>query len=149
LHGINIFTYLCIVILLVLAYSMNSIVLYRITFAVGLFLIPFGLSAQKPAIDLIPSAHQVLRTEAVADTSFVHDSVTQDNIYDTPSDIQGKSMGRIKANKERRQIGPSMDSLLRKADHKKAEHTKTSGNISLYIIKLNPVKFFIRMIALK
>jgi hypothetical protein len=90
-----------------------------------------------------------LRTEAVADTSFVHDSLTRHSFPDTSSNIQENSMDRTKAGKERRQIGPSIDSLLRKPDNKKAEHTKTKRNISLYMIKSNPVKFFIRMIALK
>ena len=115
----------------------------------ALLMISLSLAAQKPVIDLIPSSHQVLRSGAMIDTSLAIDSLAPEYIPDQPSAVQDKYKGRKKTNKERRQIGPSMDSLLRKPADKNAAGVKSTGNIPYYIRKLNPVKFFISMIALK
>jgi len=128
---------------------MNNIVLYRISSLLGLLLISFTLAAQKPVIDLIPSSHRVLRSGAMIDTSLAIDSLAPENTIDQPSAVQRKNKGRTKTTKERRQIGPSMDSLLRKPEKKQAANVKSTGNFPYYIRKLNPVKFFISMIALK
>ena len=128
---------------------MNNIVLYRTTSLIGLLLICFTLSAQKPVIDLIPSSHQVLRSGAMIDTSLAIDSLAPEDIPGKPSTDRYKKKDRTKTSKERRQIGPSLDSLLRKPEKKKAVNTKSTRNTPYYIRKLNPVKFFISIIALK
>ncbi len=107
---------------------------------VGVLVLALSLSAQKPAIDLIPSSHQIMQPKAIVDTSFVLDSMVHKNIYTLPPDVQKK---------ERRQIGPSIDSLFGKPEARKAESIKPTGSISLYIRKFNPLKFFISIIALK
>jgi hypothetical protein len=128
---------------------MNNIVLYKTTSLIALLLICLSLGAQKPVIDLIPSSHQVLRSGAMIDTSLAIDSLAPDHTLERPSSDQHKKKGRTKTYKERRQIGPSMDSLLRRPENKKAEQVKSTGNIPYYTRKLHPVKFFISIIALK
>jgi hypothetical protein len=112
--------------------------------AIGILILAQSLSAQKPAIDLIPSSHQFVQPKAIVDTSFVLDSMVHKNVhkntYAQPPAVKEK---------KRRQIGPSMDSLLRKPETRKAESIKAPGSISLYIRKFNPLKFFITIIALK
>jgi len=115
----------------------------------ALLMISLTLAAQKPVIDLIPSSHQVLRSGAMIDTSLVIDSLAPEKIPDQPSAVQDKNKGRTKKYKERRQIGPSMDSLLRRLESKKTVKQKSTGNIPYYTRKLNPVNFFISIIALK
>jgi hypothetical protein len=128
---------------------MNNIVLYRITSLIGLLLISLTLAGQKPVIDLIPSSHRVMRSGAMIDTSLAIDSLAPENIPEQPSAVRPMKKDRIKTYKERRQIGPSMDSLLRKTEKKKAANVKSTGNIPCYFRKFNPVKFFISIIALK
>ena len=119
---------------------MNNIVVYRMILTVGLLVLAISLSAQKPAIDLIPSSHHFTQPEAIVDTSFALDSLVYKSKYDQAPAVQKKV---------RRQIGPSIDSLLRKPETRNAKSIKTTGSISLYIRKFNPVKFFISIIALK
>ncbi len=128
---------------------MNNIVLYRTTCLIGLLLISLTLVAQKPVIDLIPSSHQVLRSGTMIDSSLATDSLAPENFPEQPSTDQHKKKDRIKIDKERRQIGPSMDTLLRRPEKKKAVNVNTTGNITYYTRKLNPVRFFISIIALK
>jgi hypothetical protein len=129
---------------------MNNLVLYRTTSLIGLLLISLTLSAQKPIIDLIPSSHQVMRSGAMIDTSLAIDTLAPEDFPEQPSSDQPKKKGRTKTdNRERRQIGPSMDSLLRKPEKKKAVHVKSTGNIPYYFNKLYPVRFFISIIAIK
>jgi len=128
---------------------MNNIVLYKVILAVGLSLITHGLAAQKPSIGLIPSSRQVLQTEAMNDTSVAPDSLLRQNIFSQPPTGQEENTSREKINKDHRRIGPSMDSLFRKSENKNAKNNKTTGSISLYIRKFNPVKVFISIIALK
>jgi hypothetical protein len=119
---------------------MNNIVVYKIILTVGLLVLAISLSAQKPAIDLIPSSHQVMQLETTVDTSFTLDSLVNMSKHTQAPAVQKKV---------RRQIGPSIDSLLRKPETRDAKSIKTTGSISLYIRKFNPVKFFISIIALK
>jgi hypothetical protein len=128
---------------------MNNIVLYKVILAVSLSLITCRLAAQKPSIDLIPCSHQVLQTESMIDTSIATDSLLWQNGFSQPPAGQEENTSREKINKEPRRIGPSMDSLFRKSENRNAKTTKTTGNISLYLRKFNPVKVFISIIALK
>jgi len=107
---------------------------------IGLLVLAISLSAQKPAIDLIPSSQHFTQPEAIVDTSFALDSLVYKSKYDQAPAVQKKV---------RRQIGPSIDSLLRKPESRNTKSIKTTGSISLYIRKFNPVKFFISIIALK
>lgn len=128
---------------------MNNIVVYKTIVATSLLALAISLSAQKPSIDLIPSSHQILQTAAIIDTSSVLDSMVQKTLDTwTPDDMEKKASNET-IKKERRQIGPSMDSMLRKAEFRKAESGRTARSILLYIRKINPVKFFISIIALK
>jgi len=128
---------------------MNNIVVYKKILTIGLLVLAISLSAQKPTIDLIPSSHQMRGSEAIVDTSFALDSMVHKKKYVRPAVIQKEKASRENIKKERRQIGPSMDSLLRKPETRKVDSSRTSGSLSLYIRKLNPVKFFISIIALK
>ena len=128
---------------------MNNIVLYKTSFSIGLLILALSLSAQKPVIDLIPSSHQIRETEAIVDTSFVLDSMAHNSKYVRPTAIQKENVSRESLKKERRQIGPSLDSLFGKPEARKADSSRITGKASLYIRKLNPVKFFISIIALK
>jgi hypothetical protein len=106
------------------------------------------MAAQKPVIDLIPSSHQIMNPEAIVDTSVAIDSLVRKNAYVHPPADQNENATIENMKKERRQIGPSMDSLFRKPETRNTKSTRTTGSISLYIRKLNPVKFFISIIAL-
>jgi len=127
---------------------MNNIVVYKMILSVGLLVLAISLSAQNPMIDLIPSSHQMRESETIADTSFALDSMVHHNKYVRPA-IQEENASRKIIKKERRQIGPSIDSLLGKPETRKADSSRTTGSLSLYIRKFNPVKFFISIIALK
>jgi len=135
--------------LLVLAYSMNNIVLYKIIQIVGFLALATAMTAQKPAIDLIPSSHQIMHSEAIIDTSYAIDSLIRMNSYAQPPADQTENVPIENVKKERRQIGPSMDSLFRKPETKKMQSTRKTWRISIYIRKFNPVKFFISITALK
>ena len=128
---------------------MNNIVLYRLLIGLALLLLFSGLEAQKPAIVLIPSAHQIQPAEAIVDTSEALDSMIHNYILLQESDTQEESGNFENLKKERRQIGPSMDSLLRRTDEDKVDERKTKGIQTLYIRKFNPFRIFIRITALK
>jgi hypothetical protein len=117
--------------------------------ATGLLVLVTSLSAQITSIDLIPSSHQIRPHAAIIDTSSALDSLVQKTIDTwTPADLE-KNASRESIKKERRQIGPSMDSLFRKAEARNARPDRRAWSISLHSRKFNPVKFFISIIALK
>ena len=128
---------------------MNNIVLYKMVLLTGFLALASVMSAQKPVIDLIPSSHQIMNPEAIVDTSMAIDSLVRKNAYVQPPADQKENATIEKVKKERRQIGPSMDSLFRKPETRNTQSTRTTGSISLYIRKFNPVKFYISIIALK
>jgi hypothetical protein len=132
-----------------MAYSMNNIVLYKTVVALALLVLVTSLSAQAPAIDLIPSSHQVPHSEAIIDTSYVLDTTSFENDVPHTPVLLKENSGRERLKKERRQIGPSMDSLFRKSETSHSGSGKKTGSITLYLTKFNPVKFFISIIALK
>jgi hypothetical protein len=127
---------------------MNNIVLYRLFLSMGILVLATSLAAQKPNIDLIPSSHQILPTEAVIDTSRALDSLIQ-NSYLLDPGVQENPGPDVQVKKKRRQIGPSIDSLLRKPESKKAVSERPAGKLSLYIRQFNPIRFFIRISAIK
>ncbi len=128
---------------------MNNIVLYKAIIIIGFVVLSISLSAQNPSIDLIPSSRQIMQHAAVIDTSSTLDSLVQKTINSWTPDVLEKNASREIAKKERRQIGPSIDSLLRKSESKKEASSNVKGNISLYIRKFNPILIFIRITALK
>jgi hypothetical protein len=125
---------------------MNNIVLYRICLSFGILLLATTVAAQKPSIDLIPSSYQHMPPEAIMDTSLRSDSTIQ-KIYGLDPGIQEKKDAGVHVKKERRQIGPSIDSLLRKSEDKKTVSERSAGKLSLRIRQLNPIRFFIRISA--
>ena len=149
LHSINIFTYLCNEILLVLAYSMKSIVVYIIAFLLWFLTIPNGLMAQKPAIDLISSHHQYRHPEAIIDTGYAVNPPLREAVLYQPDPEQNKELAREPDKKKRRQIGPSLDSLFQKEETSKPEKGNPGVKISYYHKRLNPLKFILYITALK
>lgn len=127
---------------------MNNIVVYRLTLSIGILVLALTMAAQKPNIDLIPSSHKVLPTEAIIDTSLVLDSMIQNTYFQDP-DFQEKLSSGEHGKKERRQIGPSIDSLLKRPESKKAVSQRSTGKLSRYIRQFNPIRFFIRISAIK
>ena len=128
---------------------MNNIVLYKMILLAGFLTLTTVMAAQKPVIDLIPSSHQIKNPEAIVDSSVAIDSLVRKSAYVQPPADQNANTTRENVKKERRQIGPSMDSLFRKPETRNTKSTRTTGSISLYLIKFNPVKFFVSIIALK
>jgi hypothetical protein len=128
---------------------MNNIVLYKIIFLSGFLALATATSAQKPAIDLIPSSHQIMHPDASIDTSLVLDSLVRMKAYVQPPAKNTEKAPIENVKKVRRQIGPSMDSLFKRTEKKEMQSTRKAGSLSLYIRKFNPVKFFISITALK
>jgi len=125
---------------------MNNIVLYRICLSLGILVLAASVAAQKPSIDLIPSSYKYMPPEAIMDTSLRSDSTIQKR-YGLDHGIQEKKDAGVQVKKERRQIGPSIDSLLRKPEDKKVVSERSAGKLSLSIRQLNPIRFFIRISA--
>ena len=145
LHGIIIFIYLCYIILLVLAYSMKSIVVYITIFLSCLLFMPGNLQAQKRAIDLISSHHQYRHPEAIIDTGYavtppVGQAVFKDIYYVQPDRT-------IK--KKKKQIGPSLDSLFQKEEEKAPSREKSPAKTTILFRKFNPLTILFKITALK
>ena len=127
---------------------MNNIVLYKLLLSIGILILATTMAAQKPNIDLIPSSHQFLATEAVIDTSRALDSLIQ-NAFIQDTGFQEENGSGVHVKKERRQIGPSIDTLLRRPESKKAVSERSAGKLTLFIRQYNPIRFFIRIRAIK
>jgi hypothetical protein len=125
---------------------MNNIVLYKLLFSIGILVLATTMAAQKPNIDLIPSSYHYMPPEAIIDSSLTTDSTILKK-YGLDPGVQEKKNTPVHVKKERRQIGPSIDSLLRKPEGKKAVSEKYTGKLSLYIKQFNPIRFFIRISA--
>jgi hypothetical protein len=128
---------------------MNNIVLYRFWISLALLVLFSGLEAQRPAIVLIPSAQHIRPTEAIIDTSQALDSMILKNIFHEAPAMQEEEAPYENVKKERRQIGPSMDSLLRRTEGDKVDTRKAKGIRTLAIRKYNPFRIFIRITAIK
>jgi len=127
---------------------MNNIVLYKLLFSIGILVLATAMTAQKPNIDLIPSSYKALPTEAVIDTSQALDSLIRNTCNEDPG-FQEQLSSDVHVKKERRQIGPSVDSLFKRPESKKAVSENSAGKLSLYIRQFNPIRFFIRISAIK
>jgi hypothetical protein len=128
---------------------MRNIVVYNITFLAGFLLLSTGLLAQKPAIDLISSHHQYSHPESFIDTSYmVNPPVREAVLKELPPAQERKKSSELKK-KKRRQIGPSFNSLFHKEESKIPARDKTHAKISWLDKRVNPVKFFLYITALK
>jgi len=128
---------------------MNSIVVYRILILSWFLILASGLSAQKPAIDLISSHQQKGHPEAIADTSHAANPPVRDFFF-TPTPPVSKQNQRVETEKKkRRQIGPSIDSLFQKEDSGEIKKEKAPIKTSLFNRRYNPIRFLIYITAFK
>ena len=126
---------------------MKSIVVYKIVFLAWPLLLSMSLMAQKPAIDLISSHYLYQHPEAVIDTAYTVNPTTREAVLRQPQ-ADHKRKARMEK-KQRRQIGPSLDSLFQKEEDKRPAREKSQVNISIIHLRFNPVKFLIFITALK
>ena len=148
LHSTIIFSYLCYDKLLVLAYIMRNIVLYRLTFAIGILMAVNLAKAQKPAIDLLPSSHQYMHPAAILDTSSVNDTLIHIVPFISPDTVNTDSLKVKKEKKRQFQFGLNLDSILHKGEVRKNQVGSRSGLFPLIMKNLNPIKLFIHITAL-
>jgi len=128
---------------------MKSIVVYQIIIATGFLLLTTGLTAQKPAIDLISSHQRYRHPEAIIDTGYaVNPLVREPTMFQVPP-VQNQNLTGESGKKRSRQIGPSLDSIFQKKETGSTTRKKTPVQISLFNIKYNPIKIFIYITALK
>ena len=128
---------------------MKSIVVYKVTILSGFLLMSTGLLAQKPAIDLISSNHQYRHPESIIDTSYTVNPPVRDAVLKTIPPAQEQKKTSKTRRKKRRQIGPSLDSLLHNGESKSHTREKNQAKVSFFNKRLNPVKFIIYITALK
>ena len=128
---------------------MESIVVYRIIIVTGFLILTTGLTAQKPAIDLISSHQQYRHPEAIIDTGYaVNPLVREPTLVQVPP-AQNQDLTDESGKKKRRQIGPSFDSIFQKKKTERTMHEKPPVKISLFNRKYIPIKIFIYITALK
>lgn len=115
----------------------------------GALFLAMGLSAQKPAIDLISSHHQYKHPEAIIDTGYAVNPLARGPVsYDTPAP-ETRNLESETERKPRRQLGPSFDSIFFRSEPEDSPKEKSPVKISLFNRKYNPIKIFISIIALK
>ena len=128
---------------------MNSIVVNRILIVSWFLILASGLTAQKPAIDLISSHQQNRHPEVIIDTGYAENLPVRDFFF-TPTPPVSKQNPKVETEKKkRRQIGPSLDSLFQKEDSGDIRQEKAPLKISLFNRKYNPIKFLIYITAFK
>ena len=128
---------------------MNSIVVYRILIVSWFLILASGLTAQKPAIDLISSHHQYRHPEAIVDTGYnVHPRVRDAVLTQLPP-VQNQDLASESVKKRRRQIGPSLDSIFQKEETRASGKEKSPVKISLFDRRYNPIKILVYITALK
>ncbi len=128
---------------------MKSIVVYRIIIVTGFLILTTGLTAQKPAIDLISSHQQYRHPEAIIDTGYaVNPLVRKPALVQVPT-AQNQNLTDESGKKKRRQIGPSFDSIFQKKETESTMHEKPPVKISLFNRKYNPIRIFIYITAFK
>ena len=128
---------------------MKGIVVYKMIIVIGALILATGLKAQKPAIDLISSHQQNRHPEAIIDTGYAVNPPVREAILIKTPPVENKKMKGESEKKRRRQIGPSLDSLLQKKDKGNIKQEKQAVKTSLFNRKYNPIKFLIYIIALK
>lgn len=128
---------------------MTRIVVYRMIILGGALLLATGLSAQKPAIDLISSHRQFKHPEAIIDTGYAENTLAKEPVLFEAATIQTRSQAAEAERKPRRQLGPSFDSVFYKSEPEDHPKENSPLKISLFNRKYNPLKIFISIIALK
>ena len=128
---------------------MKSIVVYRTLFLSCFLLLALGLTAQKPAIDLISSQHQHRHPEAMADTVNVVNPPVREGFLTPAPPVQKQKSSLNKNKKKRRQIGPSLDSLFQRAESRTSSREQSPAKSSLLKKRFNPLRLIIFITALK
>ena len=128
---------------------MKYIVLYRMVLTAIMLLMITEMSGQKPAIDLIPSANQRNHPETMVDTSFASDSLVP--VMPAPDSTAWIKNNQKKdgKKKERRTIGPSLDSLLSPQSDRRNRQAIPAGKHPLKLNMLNPIRVLLLIAALK
>ena len=130
---------------------MNSIVVYRILIVSWFIILASGLTAQKPAIDLISSHRQYRHPEAIIDTGYAVTPLFRDGfLTPTAPDQNHKSYPREETEKKkRRQIGPSFDSIFQKEEKRIPSREESPVDTSFSKRKLYPIVIIFFITALK
>jgi len=128
---------------------MNSIVVYKMISFSGALLLACGLSAQKPAIDLISSNQQYKHPEAIVDTGYAMNPAEVVPVLIQLPPTLNQKLPEESEKKKRRQIGPSLDSLFQKEDGGSTKQVEAPLKISLFDKTSNPLRIFIYINALK
>jgi len=128
---------------------MNSIVVYRIVIVSWFIILASGLTAQKPAIDLISSHRQYRHPEAIIDTGYAVTPLLKDGFLTPTPAVQNQNLRYETEKKKRRQIGPSLDSIFQKEENKNPKQEKSPVKVSLFDKRFNPIKIIIYITALK
>ena len=129
---------------------MKNIVLYTISFMTGLLMISTEMISQKPAIDLLPSSHQRIHPEAIADTSFTSDSQVKIVPVIPPSHKPSSHLIYKETRKnEDKKSWIHFDSIFQREVSRNGRTSNRSGNYSLNFKYINPIKLFLNITALK
>jgi len=112
------------------------------------------LEAQKPGIDLISSYQQNRHPEAIIDTGLTVNRPSHEQVEVVVTTVQNQPDDEKCEKKRRRQLGPSLDTILQKEENRN-EEKKSIGKdnktvkISLFNRKNNPLKILIYITAIK
>ena len=128
---------------------MKRIVVYILIFLAWFLILPTGLMAQKPAIDLISSHHQYKHPEAIIDTGYNVNPQLREAVQNQNPPVQDQELAGKTEKKKRRQIGPSIDSLFQKEESRDSIKEKAPAKISYFDRRFNPIKILIYITALK
>jgi len=132
---------------------MNSIVVYRILIVSWFIILASGLTAQKPAIDLISSHRQYRHPEAIIDTGYAVTPLFRDGFLTPTAPDQNHYKHPYQREetekKKRRQIGPSFDSIFQKEETRAPSREKSPVDTSFSSKKFNPIRIIIYITALK
>ena len=129
---------------------MKNIVLYTISFMTGLLMISTEMISQKPAIDLLPSSHQRIHPEAIADTSFTSDSQVKIVPVIPPSHKPSSHLMNKETRKnEDKKSWIHFDSIFQREVSRNGRTSNRSGNYSLNFMYINPLILFLNITALK
>ena len=127
---------------------MKRIVVYRIVFGMGAWILASTLCAQKPAIDLITSNQQYRHPEAIIDTGYsVNPPAADSLLIQDRSAREHETKGNIRKNRHR-QIGPSLDSLFQNRGSEEKSKKESPKKIAFHRIKYSPLHIILTIIAL-
>jgi hypothetical protein len=107
-------------------------------------------AAQKPAIDLLPSTHEIIHPEAVVDTSCTYDSQARRIQTGRKASEPGRESGEERTlQDENREKGRSLDLPVQGVNPKKVRHGHKPRRNPLIFRNSNPIRFLILVNALK